>query len=72
MEIREQTLSKIDDFLALSGMSDRGFSLLVVKDHNWMGRLRKGKGVSLTSIEKAEAYIAEHIHEFVASDTEPA
>ena len=72
MDIREQTLSKIDDFLALSGLSDRGFSLLVVNDHNWMGRLRKGKGVSLTSIEKAEAYIAEHIHEFIASDTEPA
>lgn len=57
MSTRDQVLEKIDAFRARTGLSDRQLSIDAIGDHNWMGRLRAGKGVSLTSIEKVEAFI---------------
>jgi hypothetical protein len=57
MHTRETILRAIDDFLARSGMTERQFSMAVAGDHKLVKRLREGKGITLTVIERAEAFI---------------
>lgn len=51
---RAELITKIEAFLARSGMSARGFGLAVHGDDKLVKRLRNGAGVTLTVIEKAE------------------
>ena len=57
MEIRARLLRDIEAFLTRSGMSARQFGVAAVKDSMFIPRLRRGFGVTLTTIEKAEAFI---------------
>jgi hypothetical protein len=59
MGSRQHTLSVIDAFLAETGMSEREFSLNAVGHHRFVARLRRGEGVTLTTIEKAERFMAD-------------
>jgi len=54
---RELVLAQIDAFLKKNGMSEREFGLQAVNSHKFINRLRKGYGITLTSIEKAEAFM---------------
>lgn len=55
---REHILARIDAFLDAEGMSEYKFGLLVVSDHKFVPHLRDPAfGVTLTSIEKAEAFM---------------
>jgi hypothetical protein len=68
MEIRTRLLRDIEAFLTRSGMSARQFGVAAVKDSMFIPRLRRGFGVTLTTIEKAEAFIRERS----ANDNGPA
>ena len=63
---RELVLARIDAFLKANGMSEREFGLQAVNSHKFVNRLRKGYGVTLTSIEKAEAIM----DRYLAADTD--
>lgn len=54
---RELVLAQIDAFLKKNGMSEREFGLQAVNSHKFISRLRKGYGITLTSIERAEAFM---------------
>ena len=58
MGTRDQLISRIEAHLNRTGMSARRFSIAVTGDHKWLARLRRGQ-VSLQSIERAEALLAE-------------
>jgi hypothetical protein len=60
MKTRASILLQIEAFLTSSGETERQFGIDVVGDHKFVRRLRGGHGVTLTSIEKAEAYIADY------------
>lgn len=57
MSTRAQLLERIEAFLAAHRMSARQFGLDAVNDHRLVQRLRRGAGVTLTVIEKAEAFM---------------
>ena len=63
MHTRETILKAIDAFLARTGMTERQFSIEVAKDHKFIKRLRRGDGITLTLIERAEQYMADWPHE---------
>lgn len=57
MGTRKHILTRIEAFLTQTGMSAARFGLEAVGDHKFVKRLRDGAGVTLTGIEKAEAYM---------------
>ena len=57
MSTRAQILARIDAFLASSGLSHWQLGREAVHDHCLVQRLRTGKGVQLTTIEAAEAWM---------------
>lgn len=57
MVIREISVAWIESFLRRTGMSERQFGIEAVGDHKFLKKLRGSHGVTLTSIERAEAYI---------------
>lgn len=59
MGTRETLLSRIADFCATHRVSERQFGMRVTGDHKWIARLRRGQ-VSLSSIEKAEAFMRDY------------
>jgi hypothetical protein len=59
MDIRAQIISRIEAFLQAEKMSAASFGRAVVGDHKFLRRLRTGAGVTLTNIEKAEAFMRE-------------
>ncbi|WP_157231187.1 hypothetical protein [Kiloniella laminariae] len=54
---RQNLIEFIDHYQDSGGLNDRRLSLAIGSGHGWVSRLRRGGGVSLTSIEKAEAVI---------------
>jgi antitoxin (DNA-binding transcriptional repressor) of toxin-antitoxin stability system len=60
MDVRSLVLAEIERFLAETGMSERAFGLAAVTDHRLVRRLREGRGVTLTTIERAAAFISAH------------
>lgn len=58
MTTRSQFLERIAAFLLRHAMSERQFGLDAVGDHKFLMRLRAGAGITLTVIEKAEAFMA--------------
>lgn len=66
---REHLLGRIKAFLEKKGMSEHEFGRRAVSNHKWVRRLRnRDVGVTLTSIEKAEAFM----REFEADNSEAA
>lgn len=57
METRKHILTRIEAFLARTGISPARFGIEAVGDHKFVKRLSEGAGVTLTSIEKAEAFM---------------
>lgn len=60
MSIRSAFLASVEAFCHDAGMSPRAFGLAAVNDHRFVARLRAGKGITLTSIEKAERFMAHY------------
>jgi len=60
METRATLLRQIDRYLKRTGMSDHAFSIAISSDGRWTQRLRRGLGVSLTTIEAAEKFMEDH------------
>lgn len=58
MNTRDTLLQRIEGFLEANDETERQFGIDVVGDHKFLKRLRIGAGITLTSIEKAEAYMA--------------
>ena len=55
---RGHILARIETFLKAEGMSEREFGIRAVSNHKFVSRLRdSGIGVTLTNIEKAEAFM---------------
>ena len=66
---RDHILARIETFLKATGMSEREFGLRASTNHHFIKRLRDSDvGVTLTSIEKAEAFM----RGFTAGDSEAA
>ena len=60
MATREILLAQFEAFVRSSGMSERQFGLAAVNDGKFLPRLRSGFGVTLTTVERAEKFIADH------------
>ena len=69
MSTRNTLIGRIDAYLAAAGMTERQFSMAVTSNHKWLGRLRRGQ-VSLSSIERAEAFMAQNPP--ISPTTQPA
>ncbi|MEQ8251552.1 MAG: hypothetical protein RIB41_09975 [Oceanibaculum nanhaiense] len=54
---RVNIIRSIEAYCAAEGISERQFGIEAVGDHKLLKRLRSGAGVTLTVIEKIEAYI---------------
>ena len=57
MRIRDHFLKRLREFLAESDVSARQFGLDAVGDGKFVSRLEAGAGVTLTTLERAEAYM---------------
>lgn len=60
MGIREDLDGRIRAYLRATGQSASAFGIAAVGDGKFVGRLRSGKGVTLTTIERALQYIEDH------------
>ncbi|SLN77264.1 hypothetical protein [Oceanibacterium hippocampi] len=60
MSTRKFILQAVDGYLRQTGMSERQFSMAAVRDPKFVRRLRGDYGVTLTTIERAEAFIRQH------------
>ncbi len=66
---RAHILARINAFLKATGMSEHEFGIQAVSNHHFLRRLRDSDvGVTLTNIEKAEAFM----RKFPTSDSEAA
>lgn len=54
---RKAVISRIEGFLERTGLSEHAFGLRAMGDHKFVGRLRNGAGITLTVIEKVEAFM---------------
>jgi hypothetical protein len=50
-------LAEIDKFLSETGWADSTFSRRAVNDGKFVGRLRHGADVTLTTVDRVRAYI---------------
>lgn len=57
---RTEFIERAEAFLVQSRISERQFGIQAVGDHKFLNRLRKGAGVTLTVLEKAERFMADH------------
>ncbi len=62
METQQQLLIRIEAFLSTRTMAETTFGRLAVNDGKFVGRLRAGSNMTLATIAKAEAYLAEVSH----------
>jgi hypothetical protein len=60
MSIRAAILARIEKYLAASGMGSQRFGRIAVGDEKLVRRLRSGKGVTLTTVERLEAFMRDH------------
>lgn len=52
-------LSEIDAFLKDAEIAETTFGLRALRDGKFVGRLRKGGGVTVSTVDRVRAYIAE-------------
>ena len=55
--VRNEVIKKCERFCADHEISEWAFGKDAVGDHKFLSRLRTGKGVTLTIIERAEAFM---------------
>jgi hypothetical protein len=60
MNIRAAILARIEKYLIASGMGSQRFGRIAVGDEKLVRRLRSGKGVTLTTVERLEAFMRDH------------
>lgn len=59
MDSPEQLLTRIEVFLSTRRMAETTFGRLAVNDGKFVGRLRAGDNVTVNTIKKATAFIAD-------------
>lgn len=57
MSIQEDFLAEIDRFLAGAGMAETTFGRLAANDGKFVGRLRKGRTVTVAVLERTRAWM---------------
>ena len=57
---RDELLVEIEDFCARVGIAVSTFGRLAVNDGKFVGRLRAGGTLTVETVEKVRAYIADH------------
>lgn len=60
MDAREAILAKVERYLAASGLTAHQFGMQAVRNHKLVSRLRGGNGVTLTTVERVEAFIRDN------------
>lgn len=59
MNFRDVLISEIESYVRETGLSEASLGSFAVKDSRFVARVRNGKGVSLSNIEKLQAYMRE-------------
>lgn len=54
---RDKLLNEIDQFQAVSGLSDTAFGAEALNDPNWLFRFRKGGDPKLGTVDKVRAFM---------------
>ena len=57
MDTRRHIILRFERLLAELGLSDSAFGAAAVGNHKFMAQLRRGRGVTLTTIERAERWL---------------
>ncbi len=58
MTWRSDIIAEIESFRTRAGLSERQFGVLAVADSKFIPRLRRGFGVTLKTLERAEHFMA--------------
>lgn len=54
---RDRLLNEIDQFQAVSGLSDTAFGAAALNDPNWLFRFRRGGDPKLGTVDKVRAFM---------------
>lgn len=57
--MRDEFLTEIDQFLSRHGISGAKLGLLAVNDSGFLSRLRNGKDVRLSTVERVREFMAQ-------------
>lgn len=68
MDTVEALLREIDAFREGHGMAETTFGRLAVNDGKFVGRLRGGAGITVATVDRVRAYIAEQRKEAVGAE----
>jgi hypothetical protein len=60
MDTRNQLLSDVEKFLTDRNMAPTAFGISAVNDGKFVSRLRAGANMTLATIDRVRAHIAEH------------
>lgn len=69
---RHHALAQFEAFLEETGWSASRFGRAAVRDQSFIFRLRRGEGVSLSTIERAESFVREARGGDAATEAGPA
>lgn len=67
MTIQDEFLAEVDRFLEATGMAETTFGRRAVNDGKFIGRLRRGKTVTLSVLERARSWMRAHADPEAAS-----
>lgn len=59
MSERDKLLNEIEQFQAISGVSDTAFGAEALNDPNWIFRLRRGADPKMGTVDKVRRYMRE-------------
>lgn len=57
MDVRQAVVARVEAYLAASGLSAYEFGIKVANNNKLVARLRTGRGVTTTTIDKIEAFM---------------
>jgi hypothetical protein len=60
MDIKADLVTDIDAFLAQSGMAETTFGRLAVNDGKFLGRLRTGGNLTISTVDRVRAFLTSH------------
>lgn len=63
METQAELLSEIEAFLSDRKIAETTFGRLAVNDGKFVGRLRAGKNMTLSTVEKVRCFLRDHSEE---------
>lgn len=58
--IQDEFLAEVDRFVAATGMAETTLGRRAVNDGKFIGRLRSGKTVTLSVLERARSWMRDH------------